>query len=336
MPETSPTVEAFLARAGWQDATRTSLAGDASVRAYTRLMRRGETAILMDASRIGTPVVGPFARIGTILGQNGFSTPETLCLDEANGLLLLEDFGDAVFARLIEDDPARERPLYEAAVDMLCHLAVVTVPHDLPVYTVHHLAALVDPVFDDYAAALGAPVPRRARGAIATLLEAALLSALPRGKTLSLRDCHAENLIWLPMRAGIARVGLLDYQDAVVTNPAYDLVSLLQDARRDVPDDLAIAMQKRFVATGNHDPKAFGAAYAVLGLQRNLRILGIFARLALKDRKTRYLSLMPRVWGHVERNLTHPSLKHLAQPIRSHLPAPTPDRLARLADHATA
>ncbi len=167
-------------------------------------------------------------------------------------------------------------------------------------------------------------------------LETCLIQAAPGGGAVSLRDCHAENLMWLPDREGIARVGLLDFQDAVAVHPAYDLVSLLQDARRDVSGEVADAMIDRYARVGEWNPDDLGAAVAGLGLQRNLRILGIFARLAIQDGKARYLSMMPRVWGHIERNLDHPAMSAVARRIHDAFPAPTPDVLERLTDHAAA
>ena len=142
--------------------------------------------------------------------------------------------------------------------------------------------------------------------------------------TLIQRDYHAENLLWLPERSGVARVGLLDFQDAMLGHPAYDLVSILQDARRDVPKLVEAAMIDRYLAQQPQDPEAFRAAYAILGVQRNLRIVGAFAKLCLHVGKPRYVDLLPRVWEFVERNLAHPALEPVALHIRETLPAPTP------------
>ena len=334
MPEHAGPVEDFIARAGWQDAQRRRMAGDASARAYTRLDRDGETAVLMDASRLSGPVAETFARLARFLTDHGFSAPRILDADTENGLLLLEDFGTADFATLIDAEPDLQPALYEAAVDMLIDLARVSPPFEVPRSSVHHLATMIDPLFEHYAPAGDTPVREATRIGITTLLESALAQALATTDTLSMRDCHAENLMWLPDRQGIARVGLLDFQDAFVTHPAYDLVSLLQDARRDVPDALAARLVDRFADADGRDAAGFGAAYAVLGLQRNLRIMGIFARLATVERRTRYLEHLPRLWSHVERNLAHPSLERLAQPLIAHVPAPTGYILERLARHA--
>jgi aminoglycoside/choline kinase family phosphotransferase len=151
-------------------------------------------------------------------------------------------------------------------------------------------------------------------------------------EVLVLRDYHADNLIWLPLRAGRARVGLLDYQDALAGHAAYDLMSLLEDARRDTSAELREAMIARYLGRRTEvDAVEFRAAYAVLGAQRNLKIVGIFARLAIRDGKPRYLGLIPRVWGHLMRDLSHPALAPLAGWVARHVPPPEPAALARVA-----
>ncbi|MEM6467214.1 MAG: phosphotransferase, partial [Pseudomonadota bacterium] len=146
----------------------------------------------------------------------------------------------------------------------------------------------------------------------------------PRATTLTLRDYHADNLIWLPERAGLSRVGLLDYQDALVGVPAYDLVSLLEDARRDVSTELAQAMINRFIDGTGAQAEVFERDYAILGAQRNMKILGIFVRLWVRDGKPNYLGLLDRVWGHLQRDLKHPALADLAEWVEAHVPGPNP------------
>jgi len=144
------------------------------------------------------------------------------------------------------------------------------------------------------------------------------------------RDFHAENLLWLPNRTGVQRVGLLDFQDARTGHPAYDLVSLLKDARRDVPAKVERAMIARYVQNTNSDPRAFDAAYQLLGVQRNLRILGVFARLSLHFNKPHYVDLIPRTWAHLMQGLSHPALKKLRDQVLKDLPPPTPENLTVL------
>jgi N-acetylmuramate 1-kinase len=149
-------------------------------------------------------------------------------------------------------------------------------------------------------------------------------------RVLILRDFHAENLLWLPERVGLARVGLLDFQLGQLGQPGYDLVSLLQDARRDVSGETETAMIRRFAEARGAGPDDFAAEYAVLGAQRALRILGVFVRLALVAGKTGYLRLIPRVWGQLQRNLAHPALADLQQVCKAVLPPPTPERLKKI------
>jgi aminoglycoside/choline kinase family phosphotransferase len=169
------------------------------------------------------------------------------------------------------------------------------------------------------------------------LVAESTVAVAPCRDVLVLRDYHAENLIWLPERIGAARVGLLDYQDALAGHAAYDLVSLLEDARRDTSPDLREAMIRRYLDRhpGLHGA-AFRAAYAALGAQRNLKIVGIFARLAIRDGKPRYLSLIPRVWGHLQSDLAHPALAPLRDWVARHVPPPDPAALARAAAAAEA
>jgi len=141
----------------------------------------------------------------------------------------------------------------------------------------------------------------------------------------TLRDYHSPNLIWLPERFGVARVGLLDYQDAVMGAPAYDLMSLLQDARRDVPENVETELYAYYWQQLEHndiayDREDFDIAYAILGAQRCTKILGIFARLADRDNKPAYLAHIPRVRAYLERNLQHPYLKDLKHWFDCHLP----------------
>lgn len=323
-------LDSFLTQAGWGAAKRSPLAGDASKRRYERLTgTAGACAVLMDAPPETGEDVRPFARIARHLLGLGLSAPQILAQDDTRGFLLLEDLGDDLFARLIETDPVLEPQLYAAAVDVLTHLHK-TAPPPLPIFDAAQAAAWIAPVFDWYhfgaAGSVGAAAQARVQNILQTLLDP--LDGQPR--VLIQRDYHSENLLWLPDRDGPARVGLLDFQDALQGHRAYDLVSLLQDARRDVSSDVEAAMIDRYLEQTGQDPDQFRTAYAVLGAQRNLRIIGIFARLCLRDGKTHYIDMIPRVWRHVENNLTHPALQALAAEVAQALPHPTADILIRL------
>ncbi len=305
---------AFAARAGWGDATHRPLAGDASARRYERLTQGDVTAVLMDDPPPGNSV-GPFVRIAGLLRSMGYSAPEVFAADEAQGFALLEDFGDDSFSALLAgpDASSLERTLYEAAIDLLVDLHRQPVPPDLPCY---------DPAWmlSDATLFLETAIDDAVEPAMAQEFEAAwcrpLEEATQGSAVLCLRDFHAGNLMWLPARgdggcdtAEFGRVGLLDFQDARLGPAAYDLVSLLQDARRDLGDGLEQAMLVRYLrAFPDLDEDEFRAAYAILGTQRALRIIGVFHRLVKRDDKPGYLNHLPRVWQHLDTNLAHLAL----------------------------
>ncbi|MDW4498092.1 phosphotransferase [Sulfitobacter sp. D35] len=319
----------FLDRAGWGDARRTLLAGDASQRRYDRLKRGSKArAVLMDADPARGEDTRPFITIAEHLRGIGLSAPEILASDPAHGFLLLEDLGDDVFARLVTNAPELETSLYDAAIDVLPVLQDHAAPalSRLDAATCADLAAAIFEWYHTGSEAETSALAAEFRERFENLCQP-LDTVAP---VLMLRDYHAENLIWLPERAGVARVGLLDFQDAMLAHPAYDLVSILQDARRDVPPALETHSLDRFLAATGHDRAAFGEAYATLGLQRQLRILGVFARLSRRDGKARYIDFVPRVWALAQRNLAHPALSGIASFLADTLPPPTPDHLARL------
>lgn len=323
MPERARAMDAFLDAAGWGTARRAPLAGDASNRRYLRLTdpETGQTAVLMDAPAERGEDVGAFTRIARHLAGLGLSAPAILAEDAGFGFLLLEDLGDALFARVVEADPGRESELYAAATDALVALHRHRTPAGLPAYEAPMLGDLAALALDWYGPAHASA---DARAAFADTVNSLCRELAPETHVLALRDYHAENLVWLPGRSGAARVGLLDFQDARAGHPAYDLVSLLQDARRDVPAALQDRMRARYRdAAGLAHDGDFDGAYAVLGAQRNLRIIGVFARLCLRDGKPRYLDHLPRVWRYLEEDLAHPALGRLRDAVAAHLPPPT-------------
>jgi hypothetical protein len=311
MPDRTAQHGAFLAAQGWQDAIRVPLAGDASARRYWRLSRGTDRAILMDNPPGIPDRPEAFASIASHLASLGLSPPRILAADLPAGLLLIEDLGDAVFDRVIAADPVREMPLYTVATDVLAHIARRPAPPGLPDLSARDWAQAAALAADHFA-------PQAIdRTALVDTLADALLAHADGPRVLILRDYHAQNLLWLPDRQGLARVGLLDFQLAQMGQPGYDLVSLLQDARRDVTPDTAATMMHRYAdATGLAAPEA---RLAVLGAQRALRILGVFARLAAEQGKRQYLALIPRVRGQLQECLTHPALSAVAACLR-HLP----------------
>lgn len=314
-----PLAPDFLARSGWGGAAILPLAGDASFRRYFRVVDGARTAVLMDAppehedSR-------PFLSIAAYLEELGFSAPHALAVDLDLGLILLEDFGDARVNPLLEREPGLEREIYERAIDLLVKLHQ-SPAGDVPPYDAAVLHREVDLLTGWYAPALELAVDEPGFSAAWDTAFAMVLRETSERPVLVLRDYHADNLMWLPERGGIRALGLLDFQDGLAGHPAYDLVSLLQDARRDVPPALEAAMIDRYVAAaGIADPAGFRAAYEVLGAQRNTKILGIFTRLWKRDGKAGYLSFQPRVWGYLERNLAHPALAGVRDWFATNLP----------------
>ena len=315
-------IDAFLSRHGWGDARRGPLAGDASFRRYERIVRDGETRVLMDAPP-DKEDVRPFVAVSRLLRGCGLNAPEVRARDTARGLLLLEDFGDGLYTRVLAGG-GDEAALYAAAVDVLLALhARAPDATGLPAYDDSRLQAEADLLVDWYLPeALGEPTSDPVRRAYTEAWHAVfpLVRAIP--ESVVLRDYHADNLVWLDGRDGVDRVGLLDFQDAVVGPVAYDLVSLLEDARRDVAAPVVDAAIARYL-NGRPDISrdAFTAAYAVLGAQRNCKIIGIFTRLWRRDGKPGYLDYLARVFDHLAGDLAHPALAPVKDWLDSALPA---------------
>lgn len=321
MSDRDAAIAAFVKAAGWGYATIAPLAGDASNRRYLRLTRAAapQRAVLMDASPDKGEDVRPFVTIASFLAQAGFSAPEIYHADEAQGLLLIEDLGDDLYKSLITRAPHLENSLYACAIDVLVALHDVPPPETLVPYSIPLMTELAALAYDWYrAASLGEDASAKSR--FMQAMSACLTQHAPAQDVLIQRDYHSENLLWLPEREGIARVGLLDFQDAMLGHRAYDLVSLLQDDRRDVPPEIERAMIARYCTATGQDRDRFEAAYHTLGAQRNLRILGVFARLCLRDGKAHYVSLIPRVWGLLLRDLAHPALCDLRPLLLEDLP----------------
>jgi aminoglycoside/choline kinase family phosphotransferase len=339
-------IGAFLdAQSDWMGARIAYLQGDASTRAYARLSRDGRTALLMDASRQpdGPPIrdgksysqlaclaedmVRPFVAIGAVLREAGLSAPAVLAVDLDAGLALVEDLDDRLYGREVAAG-ASQAELWRAAVDALVHLRRVPVPQALPLpdgssvrlprrdraaFEIE-VELLLDWLWPELK---GGPAPEAVRADFRTIWTPVIdrLLALPGGWFL--RDYHSPNLVWMPERKGVARVGILDFQDALNEHFAFDLVSLLQDARVDVPEALERACFDDYCTQvaarePDFDRERFATAYADFGAQRNTRLLGLWARLLRRDGKPHYLQHYPRTWGYLARNLRHVSLAPLA------------------------
>ena len=313
-----PQAPDFLAANGWGGADIRPLAGDASFRRYFRVHRGGETAVLMDAPPEHEDV-GPFLKVASHLLDRGFAPPRPLAVDREHGLLLLEDFGDDRVAPLLARQPQREREIYENAVDIAVRLAGEAAPDDVPPYDAAALEREVRLFTEWYAPALDLEVDEEGFVDAWAQSWGAVLEESARAPVLVLRDYHADNLMVVPH---LDQLGLLDFQDALAGHRAYDLVSLLQDARRDVPQQLEEAMLERFVdRAGIADRRAFRAEYEVLGAQRNVKILGIFTRLWKRDGKPAYPAMHPRIWAYLERNLAHPALAPVRAWFDANIPA---------------
>jgi aminoglycoside/choline kinase family phosphotransferase len=316
-------IAAFLAAFGWADAARFPLAGDASFRRYCRLARNGMTTMLMDAPPPQEDV-RPYIAVARHLRGLDFSAPEILAAEERTGLLLLEDFGDGTFTRLLargDDEPA----LYMLAIDVLIALhrrfdaehAAWLPPYD-DARLLNEAALLVDWYLP---AITGRPTPPALREEYLGLWRALFPVARAVPSSLVLRDYHVDNLMRIDGRAGLSACGLLDFQDAVLGPVTYDLVSLLEDSRRDIAPALVAAMRARYLdAFPSLDRAAFDDSFAVLGAQRHCKVIGIFTRLCRRDGKPRYLAHIPRLWRLLDSNFRHPVLKPIEAWLDRHIP----------------
>lgn len=308
----------FTARAGWFGAQVHPLPGDASFRRYFRLVREsGASAMLMHAPPPHEDPA-PFLHVARWLSDNGLRAPDILAEDAGEGWVLTEDFGNDRMRDWLDAHPADEHAAYAAAVDALAALHRLPPgpfpPYDMAVYA--REAALLT---EWYCPAQGLNVDGDGYAAAWDEVLMPLLSRQAPGVTV-LRDYHAENIMLLGGRPR-APQGLIDFQDALVGHPAYDLVSLLQDARRDVPEAVEEAMLAHYGAASGAGGEDFLADYARLGAQRNAKIVGIFTRLDRRDGKAKYLALIPRVWALLERDLAHPALAPLARWFDANIPA---------------
>lgn len=342
----------FLGDAGFIDAKRQRMAGDASIRSYARLHRDETDFILMNSPRRpdGPAIydgksysaavhlaedVKPFVAIAKGLRERGLSAPAIHHADLDAGFLITEDFGRDAF---VEGDPPRpiaER--YEAATDMLAALHRDPLPESLPLapqitykipaFDIDAMMVEIGLMLEWYLPDRGAVPPDAARHEFLEQWRDLLAKTATLPRTWVLRDYHSPNLIWLAGRSGISRVGVIDFQDAVLGPAAYDLVSLLQDARIDVPEQLELTLLTRYIkarhaADNTFDPASFAESYAIMSAQRNTRLLGTFARLNRRDGKPQYLRHQPRIWTYLTRSLAHPVLSGIRSWYETHVPAP--------------
>jgi len=314
----------FVARAGWADAREGLLAGDASFRRYFRLTRPDGTAVVMDAPPPQEDV-RPFVRIGRHLLSMNLSAPEIHAIDEANGFLLLEDLGDDTFARRLANG-ADEAELYGRATDVLAAVHLAPDHGLLPGLDTYEGGALIEAAMllpEWYLPqATGRAVPAEVTQGYIAAWRACLANLPPCPAGLLLRDYHNGNLMWLADRSGVRACGVLDFQDAKRGHPAYDLASLLEDARRDVPPAVQSACVARYLAATGLPGEDFRTGFALMAAQRHARIVGLFVRLMRRDGKPEYLAHLPRVWRLFDRSLKHPALEPLRLWVDRHLPPP--------------
>jgi len=342
----------FLDESGFADAERRYLQGDASTRTYERLTQGARRAVLMNATRRpdGPPVrnglpysaiahlaedVRPFVAMARALHDLGLSAPEIYAADLAEGLLILEDLGNEGVVAGDPPVPIEER--YATAIDVLIALHRAPAPevlpvapridHRLPTYDRDAFLIEAELLLDWYIPHRGGGVAEETRREFLSLWRAALTRAATGPMHWVLRDFHSPNLLWLDERTGIGRIGLLDFQDAVIGPPAYDVASVLQDARVDVPETMEFALLGRYAQARQADDPHFDLAnfvalYALMAAQRATKILGIFARLDRRDGKPQYLRHLPRVWRYLRRSLAQPTLAPLKAWYDAHVPAP--------------
>lgn len=309
-------IAVFLARHGYGGARSEPLAQDASFRRYLRLVGGPHPAVLMDAPP--PEDIGPFLRVGKHLASLGISVPQVFAADEASGLLLEEDLGDGLVFDIASPDAQ-----FDVAIDVLVAIQRASPPPDLRHWDAPTMASTALATLFDWwwPAMFGARAPDAARGEFASALEAVLAPLAAGPFCFVHRDFFAGNLIWLPQRDGIARIGVLDFQGAAIGHPAYDLASLLQDARRDIPAHIAERAIDRYLsARPEVDANQFLAAFAACAAQRHLRIAGQWVRLARRDGRPGYLKHGPRTWRLLEEAVRQPVAAPLAVALDRWIP----------------
>ena len=314
-------LDSWLASTQWATWKRAAMTGDASSRRYERLVGPDDqSVILMDAPSETCGSQSRFVEIAAHLSEINLAAPRILKWDDAAGLMILSDLGRLDFAKHLQSTPQDEPVLYRAAVDVLIALQSTPPPAGLTEMTPDIGANMISLAFEWAVTDESADLAKDITHQIHAQLEQ--VDTIPR--VLSLRDFHAENLIWRPDQPAAQRVGLLDFQDAFVTHPTYDLASLLRDARRDVDPTLLDPLLRRLAGQA-HDFQDFKRAFHIMAVQRNLRILGIFHWLSAVSGKSSYLALIPRVWAHLLADISTPDMAHIAPLIQR---AFTPKALA--------
>jgi aminoglycoside/choline kinase family phosphotransferase len=295
------------------------ITSDASNRKYLRLTKGNKTVILMDSNPKKNEPINNFIYFTNFLRKHHFSAPKIYDSDIPNGLLLLEDLGARNFADILKVKPKVETNIYKEAVNQLIMIQSKETPKQAKPYSTEILIEEALLFTEWY---LGETNSSRLSTQFTSLLTPLLKKIDQTKPTLVLRDFHAENLIWMNSRKNFKRVGLLDYQDALIGHPAYDIASLLKDARRDVSIEVRDIMTNHYLEKTKHNKDLFLRDYSILSAQRNLKIIGIFSRLSIRDKKKNYVKLIPRVWKNLENDFMHPDLKNLSKFINAVAPYP--------------
>ncbi|MFL2788273.1 MAG: aminoglycoside phosphotransferase family protein [Paracoccaceae bacterium] len=303
------------------------ITSDASNRKYQRLTKGNKTVILMDSNPEENEPVNNFIYFTNFLRKHNFSAPKIYDSDIPNGLLLLEDLGARNFADILKVTPKVETNIYKEAVNQLIMIQSKGTPKQAKPYSTEILVEEALLFTEWY---LGEVNSSRLSKQFTSLLTPLLKKIDQTKPTLVLRDFHAENLIWINSRKNFKRVGLLDYQDALIGHPAYDIASLLKDARRDVSIEVRDEMMSHYLEKTKHNKDLFLRDYSILSAQRNLKIIGIFSRLSIRDKKNNYIKLIPRVWKNLENDFLHPDLENLSKFINSVAPYPNVNILKNL------
>jgi hypothetical protein len=302
----------FLVQAGWSAAEAAPIASDASDRQYVRLHRPdGATAVLMRApvatSRTARRQFDAFRDVGAWLRGLGLGAPEELSVDPENGLMLLEDLGDMPLSRLLEEGHRDAHRAYADAVAVLAEVAQAPPPEGLACPDATEMAAMTGMTFEQLPGSK----------ALGEALQAALARHLVRIEgdgAVSLRDVHGDNLMWRRERAGLERIGLLDFQDALILPDGYDIASLLDDPRRTVPEPWRRDLIAAYAGRRGKSLQEMNHHVDLLSLQRNLRVLGIFRLLATEKGRPSYARFQPRTRALLWRAAAHPDLPDL-QPL---------------------
>jgi aminoglycoside/choline kinase family phosphotransferase len=330
MLERQKALDAFLVDNGWKPEHRSVLANDASFRRYDRLLNDGRRAVLMDAPPPQEDT-RPFIRIAQHLASLGLSAPEIYAQNIDQGFLLIEDFGDKTYTRVLKASPTQEQFLYEQAVDALIYLHKIPVQNQIPLglaaYNTQILLGEVRLLTDWYMPHVTTEcIAPAAMAAYEVVWEELFDYVQSQPKCLVLRDFHVDNLLSLDEKPGVKACGLLDFQDALAGARAYDLMSLLEDARRDIDDQVIEVLKQRYYAafanltTPGSERDAFDTTYAILGASRHAKIIGIFVRLYVRDGKPNYLIHIPRAWRLLERSFLHPMLSPVLDWFDTHVP----------------